>query len=105
MCWILVTWTLRRVAPHSTKNSGNKAFNVALRFLKLEDIYAAAHKDVSEREAPNRLNKGDKTTVTYTHRPSNNKTAVTLAPPHPLTPPSTPWVTLTPGEENGRPQA
>ena len=44
--------------------------------LKPEDIYAAAHKDVSEREAPDRLNKGDKTTVTYTHRPSNKKTAV-----------------------------
>ena len=40
--------------------------------LKPEDIYALAHKDVSEREALERLNK-DKTTVTYTHRPSHNK--------------------------------
>ena len=44
--------------------------------LKPEDIYALPHKDVSEREALERLNKGDKTTVAYTHRPSHNKTAV-----------------------------
>ena len=43
--------------------------------LKPEDIYALAHKDVSERDALERLEKGDKTTVTYTHRPSHNKTA------------------------------
>ena len=44
--------------------------------LKPEEIYALAHKSVSEREALERLNKGDKTTVTYTHRPSHNRTAV-----------------------------
>ena len=40
--------------------------------LRPEEIYALAHKSVSEREALERLNKGDKTTVTYTHRPSHN---------------------------------
>ena len=44
--------------------------------LKPEEIYALAHKSVSEREAVERLNKGDKTTVTNTHRPSQNRTAV-----------------------------
>ena len=44
--------------------------------LKHEEIYALAHKRVLEREALKRLNKGDKTTVMYTHRPSHNKTAV-----------------------------
>ena len=44
--------------------------------LKPAEIYALAHKSVSEREALERLNKGDKTTVTYTHRPSHKKTAV-----------------------------
>ena len=44
--------------------------------LQPEDIYALAHKDVSEREALDRLNKGDKMEVTYTHRPSHNRTAV-----------------------------
>ena len=44
--------------------------------LKREDIYALAHKDVPNREAFDRLNQGDKTTVTYTHRPSAHKTAV-----------------------------
>ena len=44
--------------------------------LKPAEIYALAHKSVSEREALERLNKGDKTTVTYAHRPSHNKTAV-----------------------------
>ena len=44
--------------------------------LKPEDIYGLAHKKFSEREALERLNKGDKTTVTYTHRPSHNRTAV-----------------------------
>ena len=44
--------------------------------LQPEDIYALAHKDVSGREALHRLNRGDKTTVTYTHRPSPNKTTV-----------------------------
>ena len=41
--------------------------------LKPEDIYALAQKEVSEREALERLNKGDKTTVTYTHLPSHNR--------------------------------
>ena len=41
--------------------------------LKPEDIYALAHKNVSEREALERLNKGDTTTVTYTHRPSHTQ--------------------------------
>ena len=44
--------------------------------LQPEDIYALAHKDVSEREALDLFNRGDKTTVTYTHRPSPNKTAL-----------------------------
>ena len=44
--------------------------------LKSAEIYALANKSVSEREALERLNKGDRTTVTYTPRPSHNKTAV-----------------------------
>ena len=44
--------------------------------LKPEEIYALAHKSLSEREALERLNKGDRTTVTYTDRSSHNKTAV-----------------------------
>ena len=44
--------------------------------LQPEDIYALAQKDVSEREGLNRLNRGDKTTVTYTHRPSPKNTVV-----------------------------
>ena len=44
--------------------------------LKPAKIYALADKSVSEGEALERLNKGDKTTVTYTHRPSHNRTAV-----------------------------
>ena len=44
--------------------------------LKPEEIYALAHKSVSEREALERLNKGDKMTVTHTHRPSHHRTAV-----------------------------
>ena len=44
--------------------------------LRPEEIYPLAHKSVSQREALERLNKGDKTTVTYTHCPSHNKTAV-----------------------------
>ena len=44
--------------------------------LKPEEIYALAHKSVSEREALERLNNGEKMTVTYTHRPSHNKIAV-----------------------------
>ena len=43
---------------------------------KPDEIYALAYKSVSEREALERLNKGDKTTVTYTHHPSHNRTAV-----------------------------
>ena len=42
--------------------------------LQPEDIYALTHKDVSEREPLDRLNCGDKTTVTYTNRPSPYKT-------------------------------
>ena len=38
MWWILVALTLRRVAPHSKKNSRSIALNVALRFLKLLPI-------------------------------------------------------------------
>ena len=44
--------------------------------LKPAKIYALAHKSVSEREAVERLNKGDKTTVMYTHHPSHNGTAL-----------------------------
>ena len=44
--------------------------------LQNEDIYALAHKYVSEREALDHHNQGDKTKVTYTHRPSQNNTAV-----------------------------
>ena len=44
--------------------------------LKSEEIYALAHKCVLEREALERHNKGDKTTVKYTHRPSHNRTAM-----------------------------
>ena len=38
MWWILVALTLRPVAPHSKKNSGNIALNVALWFLRLFPI-------------------------------------------------------------------
>ena len=38
MWWILVALTLRRVAPHSKKNSGNIALKLALRFLRLFPI-------------------------------------------------------------------
>ena len=38
MWWILVDLTLRRVAPHSNKNSGNIALKLALRFLRLFPI-------------------------------------------------------------------
>ena len=44
--------------------------------LRPEDIYALAHKNLSEREARERLDKGDKSTMTYTHRPSHNGTGV-----------------------------
>ena len=43
--------------------------------FKPEDIYALSHKNVLEREAPERLHEGDKTTVIYTHRPSHKRTA------------------------------
>ena len=45
--------------------------------LKPEEIYALAHKSVSEREALARLNRGDKMTGMYTHRPSHNQIVVT----------------------------
>ena len=45
-------------------------------FLKPEDIYALAHKDVSKRKALDRLNRGHKTTVTYTDCPTPHHTAV-----------------------------
>ena len=41
--------------------------------LKPEDIYALAHKDVSEREPLDGLNRGDETTVTYTRHPCPHK--------------------------------
>ena len=44
--------------------------------LKPDDIYALARKDIWKRETLDHLNRGDKTTVTYTHRPSPDKTAV-----------------------------
>ena len=44
--------------------------------LKPEDIYPLPCKDVSKRNAIDRLNRGGKTTVTYTHRPSPHKTTV-----------------------------
>ena len=43
---------------------------------KPEDIYALAHEDVSQREAVDRPNRGDKATVTCTHRPSFHQAAV-----------------------------
>ena len=46
------------------------------RRLKPEDIYALVHKDVPGREALDRLNRGDKMTMTYTHHPSPHKTVV-----------------------------
>ena len=58
--------------------------------LKPAQIYALAHKSVSEREALERLNKGDKTTVTYTHRPSHNKTAVNAVNAEATADPDTP---------------
>ena len=57
--------------------------------LKPEDIYALAHKDVSKREALDSLNQGDKTTMTYTHRPSPHKTAVNAVNEHALANPNT----------------
>ena len=57
--------------------------------VKPEDIYALAHKNISEREALEHLNKGDKTTVTYTHRRSHNKTRVTAVNANATADPST----------------
>ena len=57
--------------------------------LQPENIYALAHKDVLEREVLDRLNQGDKTTVTYTHRPSPNKTAVNAVNADPTANPNT----------------
>ena len=57
--------------------------------LKPEEIYALAHKIVSEREALERLNKGDKTTVMYTNRPSHNRTGVNAVNPDATADPNT----------------
>ena len=115
MWWILVALTLRRVPPHSKKNSGTtdpeivsysgpgvivnckdpylqewtlqlnntpdtRGYTMKVEqrrpCLKPDEMYALAHKSVSERETLESLNKGDKTTVTYTPRPSHKKTAV-----------------------------
>ena len=57
--------------------------------LKPAEIYALAHKSVSEKEALERLNKGDKTTVMYTHCPSHNRTAVNAVNADATTDPNT----------------
>ena len=57
--------------------------------LKPTEIYARAHKSVSEREALERLTKGDKTTVTYTHHTSHNRTAVDAVNAEATTDPNT----------------
>ena len=73
--------------------------------LKPEDICALAHKDISEREALDRVNRGDKTTVTYTLalvpiKPRRMRLMRMLrrtrTQSNPLTPLPTPWVTLSP---------
>ena len=63
---------------NNTPHTGSYSMKVEERRprLKPEEMYALANKSVSERKALERLNKGDMTTVTYTHRPSHNKTAV-----------------------------
>ena len=72
--------------------------------LKPEDIYAVAHKDVSKREAPDRLQKGDQTTVTCTHRPSPHKTAVNAVNADAETDPNTAHPTDTSFNAVGHPE-
>ena len=57
--------------------------------LKPEYIYALAYKNFSEREALQRLNNRDKPMVTYTHRPSHNKTAVNAVNANAMADPNT----------------
>ena len=65
---------------NNTPHTRSYIMNVEQRRPRMEpeEIYALANKSVSEREALERLNKGDKTMVMYTHRPSHNKTAVNV---------------------------
>ena len=72
--------------------------------LKPEDIYALAHTDLSQREALDRLNKGDKTTVNYTHRPSHNKAAVNVVNVNATADPTTAAPTDTSINAVGHPQ-
>ena len=67
----LQDWILKL---NNTPHTRGYTMKVGQRRPRLEpaEIYALAHKSVSEREALERLNKGDKTTVTYTHRPFHN---------------------------------
>ena len=69
----LQEWILQLNNTPHTRGYTMKVEQCRPRF-KPEDIYAL--KNVSEREALERLNKGDKTTVTCTHPPSHKKTAV-----------------------------
>ena len=71
----LLEWMLK---PNNTPHANGHTINVEQRRrrLKPEDIYALAYKEIRKREALERLNRGDKTTVTYTHHPSPHKTAV-----------------------------
>ena len=72
--------------------------------LKPEDIYALAHKDVPKREALDRLNGGDKTTLTYTNRPSPHKTLVNAGNADATADPSTAEPTDTSINAVGQPQ-
>ena len=71
----LLEWVLQL---NNTPHTNGYAMKVEQRRprLKPEDVYALAHNNVLERGAVYRLNRGDKTTVTYTQRPSPHKTAV-----------------------------
>ena len=59
--------------------------------MKPKDIYALAHKDFSEREALDCLNKGDKTMVSYSHCPSavNTVNVITTSDPNTAEPTDT----------------
>ena len=71
----LQEWTLQLNNTPHTRGYTMRVEQCRPRFQP-EKMYALAHKSVSEREGLERLNKGDKTTVTYTHRPSHHQTAV-----------------------------
>ena len=71
----LLEWVFRLSNTSQANGHTTKVEEHRLR-LKAEDIYALAYEDVSKRGPLERLNGGGKTMVTYTHRPSPEKTAL-----------------------------